>query len=66
MNRAGPAPEVLIVNEHDGKTDQQRETEKDRYLRFFRQKDQVRWTSLSFEDFAADPRAIEEHINGCE
>jgi NAD-dependent SIR2 family protein deacetylase len=60
VNRTGPPPTVFIVNEHEGKTDQQREMEKDRYLRFFRRRDQVHWTNLSFQDFAGNPQLIED------
>ena len=48
-------PEVFIVNEHEGKQESQRRDEKERYIRFFRNKGLVRWTNLSFADFAADP-----------
>ena len=60
VNRTGEAPEVFIVNEHKGKKKQQREMEMDRYMRFFRQKDKVHWTKLSFEKFAANPTLIED------
>ena len=51
-----PPPEIFIVNEHTSKTNPQREAEQDRYIRFFRNKGLVRWTKLSFADFAADPQ----------
>jgi len=60
VNRTGSPPDVFIVNEHEGKTDEQRRMEKDRYLRFFRQKDRVHWTDLSFQGFAAEPQLIED------
>lgn len=60
VNRMGEAPEVFIVNEHKGKKKQERETERDRYMRFFKQKDKVHWTKLSFEQFAANPNRIED------
>jgi hypothetical protein len=60
LNRTGLPPFVFIVNEHDRKTDHERNLERDRYLRFFRQKDQVHWTKLSFQDFAANPQLIED------
>jgi hypothetical protein len=56
----GEAPEVFIVNEYKGKRKQQREQEQYRYMRFFRQKDLVHWTKLSFKQFATNPRLIEE------
>jgi len=66
VNRVGRPPAVFIVNEHEGKTAHQREMETDRYLRFFRDKTRVHWTGLSFEQFAANPSAIEEHAHGQE
>lgn len=60
VNRTGVPPEVFIVNEHEGKPDQQRDVEQDRYMRFFRQKDRVHWTRLSFQEFAEDPQLIED------
>jgi hypothetical protein len=62
VNRMGEAPEVFVVNRPNeqsagdwGNTD-----ERTRYMRFFRQKDKVHWTKLSFEQFAADPNLIED------
>ena len=49
--------EVFIVNEHQGKSQQQRDDERNRFLRFFRDKGLVHWTKLSFGDFAANPDA---------
>ncbi|QDV88973.1 hypothetical protein RAS2_00320 [Phycisphaerae bacterium RAS2] len=60
INRLGLPPRVFIVNEHAGKDAHARQLEQSRYKRFFRQKDRVHWTSLTFEDFAQDPRRIEE------
>lgn len=60
VNRSGPPPSIFIVNERPDKTEQQRQQEKDRYERFFRQKDHVHWTKLSFEEFAANPSLVEE------
>ena len=60
VNRMGAPPEVFIVNEHEGKVDEQRKMEKDRYLRFFRKKDRVHWTNLSFQQFAENPQLIED------
>jgi len=53
-------PEVFIVNEHEGKKDVAREMEKERYLRFFRDKRKVHWTKLSFEDFSKNPASVED------
>lgn len=60
VNRTGSPPQIFIVNEHKGKDDHPRELEQDRYMRFFRQKDHIHWTKLSFEQFAADPQLIED------
>jgi SIR2-like protein len=55
--------EVFIINEHPGKSAQQRDDEKHRYIRFFREKDLVHWTKLSFKDFADDPAAYADPAN---
>jgi NAD-dependent SIR2 family protein deacetylase len=47
---------VTILNNHPDKSDQAREDERLRFARFFR--DDVRYTTLGFEDFARDPSAI--------
>jgi len=60
VNRLGEAPKVFIVNEPDGKEEQERKMERNRYMRFFRQKDLVHWTKLSFEQFAENPTLIED------
>lgn len=60
VNRMGEAPKVFIVNEHPDKTEQQRQREKDRYERFFREKERVHFTRLSFEKFASNPNLIED------
>lgn len=60
MNRVGSPPSIFIVNEHPDKTEQQRQQEEDRYERFFREKELVHWTKLSFEQFASDPNLIED------
>lgn len=59
VNRTGHPPQVFIVNEHEDKTKEECDVENDRYRRFFRRKDQVHWTNLSFERFAANPQEIE-------
>jgi len=53
-------PDVYIVNEHEGKTENMRDAEKDRYTRFFRDKSKVHWTPLSFEEFCEKPASVEE------
>lgn len=60
MNRNGSPPSIFIVNQHTGKTKQQRQQEVNRYERFFREKERVHWTKLSFEQFASDPNLIED------
>lgn len=52
-------PEVYIVNEHDGKSGISRQMEKERYMRFFRDKSKVHWTELSFEGFCSNPTLVE-------
>jgi hypothetical protein len=44
-------PEVYIINEHDGKNKYQREDEKLRYKRFFKNRHRINYTHLSFENF---------------
>jgi len=53
------SPEVYIVNEHKGKKNDSRLTEKSRYMRFFLDKTKVYWTKLSFEKFCENPTSIE-------
>ena len=60
VNRVGIAPRVFIVNEHNGKNDEARRTEKERYSRFFRHKDEVIWMTAGFEDFAIHPEIIDD------
>jgi hypothetical protein len=60
INRPGNPPEVFVVNEHSGKDMYQRKTEQDRFFRFYTNKGLVRWTDLSFENFAASPERYAE------
>lgn len=60
VNRNGSPPSIFIVNEHPDKTEQQRQQEISRYERFFRDKERIHWTKLSFQQFAADPNLIED------
>jgi hypothetical protein len=53
-------PDVFIVNEHEGKGESDRQAEKDRYTRFFRDKAKIHWTRLSFEDFCENPMTLED------
>jgi len=63
INRQGDPPEVFVVNEHSGKDPYQRRAEQDRFFRFFSYKGLIRWTNLSFEDFAANPYRYAEPIS---
>jgi hypothetical protein len=45
-------PEIYVINNHPGKTCQQRKEEKQRFMRFFKEKRKVHYTDLSFEEFA--------------
>jgi hypothetical protein len=47
----GSRPEIYVINEYPGKKDELRKIEKDRYLRFFRDKDRVRYLGMTFHDF---------------
>ena len=60
MNRTNPPPQVFIVNNYHKKASGECDVERNRYLRFFRHKEQVHWTNLSFQEFAADPQNIYE------
>ncbi len=46
------SPEVYIINWHDEKTNERIEDEKKRFLRFFKDKSQVHYKKLSFEEFS--------------
>lgn len=64
LNRKRPSPlEVFVVNEHAGKTAVARDSERDRYERFFVHKNLVRWTDLSFEQFAATPSLLADRTH---
>ncbi len=60
VNRNGEAPRVFIVNEHKNKNDEARRTERERYARFFRRKNDVIWVNASFEDFADRPNVVDD------
>jgi len=49
----GIAPEIYVINNHQGKTEQQKEEEKKRFERFFKDKTKIHYTALSFEEFCA-------------
>lgn len=57
MNRPDGRPlEVFVVNEHNGKSGNLREEERQRFTRFFRDKNLFHWTTLSFADLALAPQ----------
>lgn len=43
--------QIYIVNYHDNKTENQIELEKERYLRFFKNKNSIHYKKLSFQEF---------------
>lgn len=47
----GKSFEVYIINNHDGKEESNKKDEKSRYERFFREKEKVHYTNLSFAEF---------------
>jgi len=47
----GETPEIYVINNYLNKTNQQRNEEKERISRFFKNKDKIRYTKLSFEEF---------------
>jgi hypothetical protein len=49
--------EIFIINNHRGKTEQQKQEEKRRFERFFKDKHKIHYTDLSFQDFCQ--RAID-------
>jgi hypothetical protein len=47
----GSTPEIFIINNYQRKSDYQKESEKLRYKRFFKNRQKVHYTNQSFEDF---------------
>ena len=45
-------PEIYVINNHPNKTDQQKDEEKQRISRFFKNKEKIHYKDLSFEEFA--------------
>ena len=43
--------EIYIINWHENKSKHQAKLEKQRYLRFFKDKDKVHYKKLSYQDF---------------
>lgn len=50
----GETPEIYVINNHDSKKDTQKEEEKLRFKRFFRNKVKICYTNKSFEDFVME------------
>jgi len=62
VNRSDDCPlEVYVVNRPPERSEEEHKAaeERSRYERFFRRKDLVHWTRLSFEQFAKNPTLIE-------
>ena len=53
VNR-GTTPDIYIFNDHNGKEDRIKQQEKERYERFFSEKQKVLYLDKSFEDFCRD------------
>jgi len=47
-------PKIYVINNHPNKTDQQKEEERQRISRFFKNKEKVHYKDLSFEKFAEE------------
>jgi len=48
----GETPEIYVINNHPSKIAQQQNEEKQRIIRFFKNKEKIHYTKLSFEKFA--------------
>jgi len=48
----GGTPDIYVINKHPNKTNQQRDEERRRIIRFFKDKEKIHYTDLSFEEFA--------------
>jgi NAD-dependent SIR2 family protein deacetylase len=60
LNRPNRPLEIFVVNHFAGKSSATRDEERGRYLGFVRNSALVRWTDLSFEDFAEQPSLIDD------
>lgn len=56
-NRVGPAPKFVVINHHEGKTEEQSYEEAQRFSRFLG-KENVDYRQASFEEFATNPAAF--------
>jgi len=50
LNRRSPL-EIFVINNHEGKTEHEKQGEKRRFERFFKDKQRVHYTELSFQEF---------------
>jgi len=50
----GKTPEIYVINNHPDKKDQQKNDEIQRITRFFKNKEKIHYTDLSFEKFAKE------------
>ncbi|MCD6371728.1 MAG: hypothetical protein J7L39_03350 [Candidatus Aenigmarchaeota archaeon] len=48
----GKTPEMYVINNHRSKRYYQREAERQRFIRFFKNRERIHYTDLSFEEFA--------------
>ncbi|RLG10554.1 MAG: hypothetical protein DRN64_02745 [Thaumarchaeota archaeon] len=48
----GETPDIYVINNHSNKTEQQKNEEEQRISRFFKNKEKIHYTDLSFEEFA--------------
>lgn len=54
MNSGSVPTEIYIINNHENKSDEQKEQENQRYLRFFSRKENIHYLARSFEEFCTD------------
>lgn len=48
---SGSTPEIFVINKNQSQSDDQSKAEEQRYLRFFKDKNKVHYTDISFETF---------------
>jgi hypothetical protein len=54
MNSGSVSAEIYIINNHENKSDEQKEQENQRYLRFFSRKENIHYLARSFEEFCTE------------
>ncbi len=59
----GRTPEIYIINNHKDKTIDSMKNEFKRYYRFFKDKEKIHYTKLSFEDFCNKDVEAKDIIN---